>query len=62
VHLWNVDEFVASVTALGYELLLKARYRGYYQPPGAELPTANFDPAHRLTYASQLIFRRVRAT
>lgn len=62
VHLWNVDEFVATVCALGYELLLKSRYRGYYLGPDAELPTANFDPEHRLTYTSQLVFRRARAT
>lgn len=61
VHLWNVDEFAAVVCALGFELLLKARYRGYYLGPEAELPTANFDREHRLTYTSQLVFRRAPA-
>lgn len=59
VRFWNIDEFVATVSALGFELLLKARYRGNYLAPDAELPTANFDEAHRLTYTSQLLFRRV---
>ena len=27
VRFWNVDEFIAAVSALGFELLLKARYR-----------------------------------
>jgi putative methyltransferase (TIGR04325 family) len=61
VRFWNVDEFIGAVTALGYELLLKARYRGYYLAPDSELPTSNFDRDHRLTYTSQLVFRRARA-
>lgn len=62
VRFWNADEFIATVCALGFELLLKARYRGYYLGAEAELPTANFDTEHRLTYTSQLIFRRLGAT
>ena len=59
VHLWNVDDFVAAVEALDYECILRARYRGYYLAADAELPTDNFNPEHRLTYTSQLVFRRV---
>jgi len=60
VRFWNIDELVAEITALGFDLLLKARYRGYYLAADAELPTGNFDEAHRLTYTSQLVFRRTR--
>lgn len=62
VRFWNVDEFITAVRGLGFELLLKARYRGYYLGPDAELPTSNFDDEHRLTYTSQLVFRRALAT
>lgn len=59
VRFWNVDEFVAAVLELGFDLLLKARYRGYFTVGDeAERPTSNFDEAHRLRYTSQLIFRR----
>ncbi|MDB4945217.1 MAG: uncharacterized protein JWP97_4751 [Labilithrix sp.] len=57
VRFWNVDEFVDVVSALGFELAMKARYRGYYLGVEQELPTANFDVEHRLTYTSQLVFR-----
>lgn len=57
VRFWNLAEFVGQVGSLGYKLIYKARYRGYYLDPNAELPTGNFDEAHRLTYTSQLIFR-----
>jgi putative methyltransferase (TIGR04325 family) len=62
VRFWNVDEFIAAVSALGFELLLKSRYRGYYLAKDAELPTSNFDSQHRLTYTSQLVFRRARSS
>ena len=58
VHFWNLDEFASCVLAQGYELILKSRYRGYYLDRDADLPTAHFDPDHRLTYLSQLIFHR----
>ncbi len=58
VRFWNVDEFIEAVCALGFELALKARYRGYYLGQDAEFPTANFDIEYRLTYTSQLVFRR----
>ncbi len=58
VRFWNFSEFVTSMEAHGYELAFKARYRGYYLTADTELPTRNFDPDHRLTYCSQLIFRR----
>lgn len=59
VRFWNVGEFTHFVEELGFELLLKARYRGYYLDRDAELPTSNFAPEYRLTYTSQLVFRRV---
>jgi len=60
VRFWNVDEFTTHVEQLGFELLLRSRYRGYYLAPDAELPTTNFDAEHRLAYTSQLVFRRAR--
>ncbi len=53
VHFWNVEEFIGYIEELGYELILQSRYRG-----DRALSTANFDHEHRLTYTSQLIFRR----
>lgn len=58
VHFWNGKEFIEHVGQLGFELLMKSRYRGYYLVPGRELQTGNFDADHRLTYVSQLVFRR----
>lgn len=58
VRFWNLDEFVRAVESLGYALRLRSRYRGSYLGRDGELPTANFDEAHRLTYTSQLVFRR----
>ncbi len=57
VHFWNLEEFSSSVQERGYELVLKSRYRGYYMDRDVDLPTANFDPDHRLMYIAQLIFR-----
>jgi len=59
VRFWNIQSFVDSVQSLGYRLILKSRYRGYYLPAEAELPTDNFDDSHRLEYFSQLVFRRI---
>ena len=42
---------------LGFGLVFKSRYRGYYVDPNAELPTKQFPPEYRLTYMSQLVFR-----
>ena len=58
VRFWNLGDFVSSMNGHGYELAFKARYRGYYLAADAELPTENFDIDHRLSYFSQLIFRR----
>ncbi|MGB7042981.1 MAG: methyltransferase, TIGR04325 family [Xanthobacteraceae bacterium] len=58
VHFWNLREFILAVQDIGYDLLLKARYRGRFLGPAAAMPTEHFDCAHRLTYCSQLIFRR----
>lgn len=58
VHFWNLRDFMTSVQDLGYDLLLKARFRGPYLKAAEQLPTDNFDALHRLTYCSQLIFRR----
>jgi putative methyltransferase (TIGR04325 family) len=57
VRFWNLEEFCSVVGGWGYQVLLKARYRGYYTQPGAGLPTGNFDMDHKLDYVSQLIFR-----
>ncbi len=57
VRFWNAGEFVDAIASLGFELLLRARYRGYYLAPGEGLPTGNFDDAHRLEYTSQFVFR-----
>jgi putative methyltransferase (TIGR04325 family) len=59
VHFWNLDEFVSCIRDRGYELVLRSRYRGYYIERDADLPTAHFDPDHRLAYVVQLIFRRI---
>ena len=59
VRFWNLGEFVSAVEARGYELLFKARYRGYYLASDEEPPMAHFAPEYRLNYFSQLIFRRV---
>jgi putative methyltransferase (TIGR04325 family) len=58
VHFWNLREFISAVQDIGYDLLLKARYRGRFLGPTAAMPTEHFDAAHRLTYCSQLVFRR----
>lgn len=58
VRFWKVEDLTSAVEELGYELLLRARYRGYYLDPQEELPTENFDEVHRLTYMSQFVFRR----
>lgn len=60
VRFWNFDEFAGAVRALGFDVVLKARYRGYWLAPDAELPTSNFDDEHRLRYTSQVVFRRAR--
>jgi len=57
VRFWNFEEFSDHVRYLGYRLLLKSRYRGYYLDRNKELPTENFDDEHRLNYVTQLIFR-----
>ncbi len=57
VRFWNVDEFIAALAELGFGLVFKSRYRGYYVDPNAELPTKQFPPEYRLTYMSQLVFR-----
>lgn len=62
VRFWNLKEFCSFVESLGYEIVLKARYQGYYAQRGAELPTDHFEADHRLTYISQLIFRRAMTT
>lgn len=59
VRFWNAADFVAGVSSLGFELLFRSRFHGYYLPPGATLPTGNFDEAHRLTYTSQFVFRSI---
>ena len=53
VHFWNVEEFVGYVEGLRYDLVLRSRFLG-----NRTLSTTNFDDDHRLTYTSQLIFRR----
>jgi len=58
VRFWSLQEFVSEIAGLNYELIFQARYQGPYLAPGAELPTANFDDEHRLTYTTQLVFRR----
>jgi putative methyltransferase (TIGR04325 family) len=58
VHFWKLREFILAAQELGYELLLKARYRGRFLDSTAAMPTEHFDSAHRLTYCSQLVFRR----
>jgi putative methyltransferase (TIGR04325 family) len=58
VHFWNLREFIAAIQEIGYDLLLKARYRGRFLGPTAAMPTEHFDSVRRLTYCSQLIFRR----
>lgn len=57
VHFWNLDEFISCVQVLGYELILRSRYRGYYIDRDADLPTAHFEFDYRLAYMAQLIFR-----
>lgn len=61
VHFWSLREFIQTVQEVGYDLLLKARFRGPYLDATAVLPTDHFDPAHRLTYCSQLVFHRSSA-
>lgn len=58
VHFWNLGEFIPSVQKLGYELILKAKFIGHYVNATAAPPTGHFNPSHRLSYCSQLIFRR----
>lgn len=59
---WNLCEFTASVGKLGYELILKAMFRGYSFDAAAPLPTEHFDLSQRLSYFSQLILRRFRTS
>lgn len=59
VRFWNFDEFVTEVSALGYNLVLKARYQANAMSLNGPLPTDNFDVMHRLSYCTQCIFRRV---
>lgn len=58
VRFWNAKEFVGSVDSLGFELVWKARYRGYWLRVDDELPTDNFEEPYRLRYMSQFLFRR----
>ena len=62
VHFWNLREFIPIVQKLGYDLILKARFCGHYVDAAAALPTGHFDSSHRLSYCSQLIFRRSGAS
>lgn len=58
MHFWNFKEFVLQVESLGYELVLKSRFRGYWREAYPELPTENFNLQYRAKYFSQLVFRR----
>jgi|SRR6185312_11904781 putative methyltransferase (TIGR04325 family) len=58
VRFWNAKEFVDFVASLGFDLLLKARYRGYWLGKDEELPTDNFEERYRLRYMCQFLFRR----
>lgn len=53
---WNLDEFVAELSGLGCRLLYRTRYEGSYLGRHGPYPMDNFQPEHRLGYASNLIF------
>jgi putative methyltransferase (TIGR04325 family) len=57
---FNFADVVSVVNGLGYRLLFRARYRGYWIEPGAPVPTQHFPPDYRCEYFSQLIFGRTR--
>lgn len=58
VHFWNVGEFIASVEAMGFELVLKARFAGYHAAADMAARFTHFDPEYRLNFFSQLVFRQ----
>ena len=59
---WNIDEFVASVEALGVRLLYRSRFEGIYLGIHGPYPMDNFDPRFRLGYSANLIFRTSRGS
>ena len=58
VRFWNLKEFVSLVEGFCFDLIFKAKYRGYYLKKTSKLPTSHFDARHRLDDCCQLVFRR----
>jgi putative methyltransferase (TIGR04325 family) len=58
VRFWNFHEFVSRLEKLGYDLMFKSRFRGYWRDAYPEMPTGHFEPAYRADYFTQLVFRR----
>jgi putative methyltransferase (TIGR04325 family) len=59
MHFWNFRDFVSQVESLGYELMLKCRFRGNWRDAYPEMPTEHFNSEYRANYFSQVVFRRM---
>jgi putative methyltransferase (TIGR04325 family) len=58
VRFWNLEEFIKGVSQLGFEVILKSHYRGYYMNPDSVLPLDNFSDEYKPSHFSQLVFKR----
>lgn len=57
VRFWNLQEFVAVMNELNYELTFQTNYRGYYMDKVSTTLFDNFEPAYRLSGFCQLVFK-----
>ena len=57
VRFWNLKEFINAVEILGYEIIFKSNYRGYYMAQDSKLPTDHFESSYQLKDFCQLIFK-----